>query len=101
MATVPQALAMAIQHHQAGRLQAAEQIYRQILAVEPNHPDALHLLGVIAHQVGQHEVAVEHIGRAIGLNGNVAAFHSNLGAVHPCFAKDSTRPSPATAGPWN
>ena len=30
-----------VQHHQAGRLQAAEQIYRQILAVEPNHADAL------------------------------------------------------------
>jgi hypothetical protein len=40
MATISEALAMAVQHHQAGRLQAAEQIYRQILAVEPNHADA-------------------------------------------------------------
>ena len=48
MATISEALAIAIQHHQAGRLQAAEQIYRQILAVEPNQADALHLLGVIA-----------------------------------------------------
>jgi hypothetical protein len=32
MATISEALAIAIQHHQAGRLQAAEQIYRQILA---------------------------------------------------------------------
>ena len=31
MATISEALAIAIQHHQAGRLQAAEQIYRQIL----------------------------------------------------------------------
>ena len=69
MATIPEALAIAIQHHQAGRLQAAEQIYRQILAVEPNHADALHLLGVIASQAGKHEVAVEYIGRAIGLQG--------------------------------
>ena len=61
MATIPEALAIAIQHHQAGRLQAAEQIYRQILAVEPNHADAIHLLGVIAHQVGKHEIAVEYI----------------------------------------
>ena len=51
-----------LQHHQAGRLQAAEQIYRQILAVEPNHADAIHLLGVIAHQVRQdHAIAVEYI----------------------------------------
>ena len=81
MATVPQALAMAIQHHQAGQLQAAEQIYRQILAVEPNQPDALHLLGVIRTRSGS-KVAVERIGRAIGLNGNVAVFHGNLGAAH-------------------
>ena len=53
MATISEALAIAIQHHQAGRLQAAEQIYRQILAVEPNHADALHLLGVIASPSGQ------------------------------------------------
>ncbi len=81
MATIPEALAIAIQHHQAGRLQAAEQIYRQILAVEPNHGDAIHLLGLIAHQVGKHEVAVEYIRRAIGLKENVPAFHSNLGNV--------------------
>ena len=67
MATIPEALAIAIQHHQGGRLQAAEQIYRQILAVEPNHADAIHLLGVIAHQVGKHEVAVEYIRRAIAV----------------------------------
>ncbi len=79
MATISQALAIAIQHHQAGRLQAAEQIYRQILALQPNHADAWHLLGVIAHQVGNHEIAVEYIGRAVGLQGTAAAFHYNLG----------------------
>ncbi len=82
MATISEALAIAIQHHQAGRLQAAEQIYRQILAVEPNHADAWDLLGVIAHQVGKHEVAVEYIARAVGLNENSAAFHNNLGGAY-------------------
>jgi nucleotidyltransferase/DNA polymerase involved in DNA repair len=41
MATISEALATAVQHHQAGRLQAAEEIYRQILAVDPDHADAL------------------------------------------------------------
>ena len=76
---ISETLAIAVQHHQAGRLQTAEQIYRQILAVEPNHADALHLLGVVAGQLGKHELAIEHIGRAIGLKGDEAAFHSNLG----------------------
>ena len=35
MATIPEALAIAIQHHQSGRLQSAEQIYRQILELKP------------------------------------------------------------------
>jgi tetratricopeptide (TPR) repeat protein len=82
MATISEALAIAIQHHQAGRLQVAEQIYRQILAVEPNHADAWHLLGAIAHQVGKNEVAVEYIERAIRLIGSEAAFHSNLGGAY-------------------
>jgi protein O-GlcNAc transferase len=79
MATITEALAIAVEHHQAGRLQIAEEIYRRILAVEPNQPDALHLLGLVAHQVGRHDVAVEFIGRAIELEGSAAAFHNNLG----------------------
>ncbi len=82
MATISEALAIAIQHHQAGRLQAAEQVYRQILAVEPNQPDALHLLGVLAHQAGRHEVAVEYMERAIRLQGNAAFYHNNLGEAY-------------------
>src|SRR5262245_10112760 len=79
MATLSETVAMAVQHHQAGRLQSAEQMYRQILAAEPDHVDALHLLGVIAFQTGQHELAVEYTSRAIELNGTQATFHSNLG----------------------
>ena len=79
MATIFEALAVAIQHHRAGRLQDAEQVYRQILEQEPNQADAIHLLGLIAHQVGKHGIAAEYIGRAIRLNENVAAFHNNLG----------------------
>ena len=82
MATISQALAIAIQHHQAGRLQAAEQIYRQIVQAQPNHAHAWHLLGVIAHQVGKHELAVEYLQRAIGLNGTEADFHNHLGASY-------------------
>jgi len=87
MATISEALALAIEHHQGGRLPVAEQIYRQILQAEPNHADALHLLGVIAHQVKQHGVAVEYMGRAIGLNGNVSAFHNNLGEAYRALRK--------------
>jgi tetratricopeptide (TPR) repeat protein len=79
LATISEAFTIALEHHQGGRLQAAEQIYRQILQVEPNHSDALHLLGVIAYQVGRHEVAIEYIGRALQVKPDYAEAHNNLG----------------------
>ena len=51
------ALRFAVEHHNAGRLDQAEDIYREILEIEPENPSALHLLGVIAHQVGESEAA--------------------------------------------
>ena len=81
MATISEALAIAAAHHQAGRLQAAEQLCRQILAVEPQQAGAWHLLGVVAYQLGRHEAAIEQIERAIALDGNQAAFHNSLGTA--------------------
>ena len=56
-----------IKLHQQGRIADAEGIYRQILQDDPGHPGALHLLGVIRHQKGQHEGALELIGRAVAM----------------------------------
>jgi predicted O-linked N-acetylglucosamine transferase (SPINDLY family) len=72
-------LGEAVGHHQAGRLAEAEALYRQVLALEPRQPDALHLLGVVASQTGRPAEAVELIGQAIAVNGKVASCHSNLG----------------------
>jgi tetratricopeptide (TPR) repeat protein len=65
--------------HQAGRLSDAEALYWEILAADPSHSEALHLLGVIAQQRGRNELAVELIGNAIAHNDHVADFHCNLG----------------------
>jgi len=80
----PQTFQLALSHHQAGRLADAEALYRQILTAQPNHPEALHFLGLIAHQVGRHEVAVELMRHAILLDPNNAFAYSNLGIV--CLA---------------
>jgi Tfp pilus assembly protein PilF len=79
MPTLSEAIAIAAQHHHAGRLEAAEQTYREILTVDPNQADAWHLLGVIALQLGNYEFAVESISRAIDLHATESVFHSNLG----------------------
>lgn len=71
--------ATALQHHRGGRLGAAEELYRRILQTDANHADALHLLGVLAHQTGRHELSVDLIGQAIARDARVPAFHNNLG----------------------
>jgi predicted O-linked N-acetylglucosamine transferase (SPINDLY family) len=74
-------LTEALDHHRAGRLPAAETLYRRVLAAAPDNIDALHLLGVLADQVGAHDAALDLIGRAIALAPGVADFHNNLGAI--------------------
>lgn len=71
MATIAEALAIAAEHHQAGRLTEAETLYRRILDADPENAAALHLLGVLAAQLGHFEAAVELIGRAIAHNPTV------------------------------
>src|SRR5215472_16719697 len=69
----------ALHQHRSGQLSDAELRYREILAIDPNHVESLHLLGVIAHQTGRNEVAVDLIGKAIALNDRIPAFHNNIG----------------------
>jgi tetratricopeptide (TPR) repeat protein/ADP-heptose:LPS heptosyltransferase len=71
----------AIRFHQRGQLPEAERIYRRILDHDPHHADSLHLLGVLAHQVGRDDVAVELIRKAIAVDKRPAAYHSNLGTA--------------------
>jgi tetratricopeptide (TPR) repeat protein len=78
---LPDMLRMALAHHQAGRLNESEQIYRQILAIDARHADSLHLLGMVAYQAGRHEIAVDRIVEAILIDGSIASYHSNLGTV--------------------
>ena len=71
-------LAKAIQYHQTGHLQEAEVIYREILELDPNHSDALHLCGFIAHQRGNNDLAVKLIRRAIQIHPDSAFYYNNL-----------------------
>lgn len=69
----------ATQLHQAGQLQQAEALYRQVLAINPGHAESIHLLGVIALQVGQPANALPYFDRAIGLQPRVPEYHNNRG----------------------
>ncbi len=78
---IDSSLTSAVTHHQAGRLANAEALYRQVLAITPDHPDALHLLGVLLHQTGQSQAAIDLIRRAIAAGNQVPEIYTNLGLV--------------------
>src|SRR5579863_7372221 len=78
-ATTAALYASAVARHQAGRFAEAESLYRQVLAIDPDHADSHHYLGVLASQLGRNDIAATRIAKAIALKGHDATFHSNLG----------------------
>lgn len=58
----------AVQAQQKGMLQHAEAAYRKVLAINPNHPDALQLLGVLASQAGHHAAGEDLILKSLHIN---------------------------------
>ncbi len=92
-ATPAAALEEGLRHHRAGDLGRAEALYREVLRVQPEHADALHLLGVVAHQVGRRELAVKLIGRAIQIDRGQARYYNALGMGLAALG----RPGEATA----
>ncbi|HUT11295.1 MAG TPA: tetratricopeptide repeat protein [Thermoguttaceae bacterium] len=82
MAAIAETLKTAVGEHRTGRLDRAEELYRRVLRADPGHADALHLLGVLAHQKGEHQAAVDMIRRAIAANPRIPPFFSNLGLAY-------------------
>ncbi|HEV7813513.1 MAG TPA: tetratricopeptide repeat protein, partial [Janthinobacterium sp.] len=67
--------------HQQGQLAAAETEYRAVLRMQPQQFDATHLLGVIARQRGEFQLAADWIGKAIAIDAGHAIAHGNLGTA--------------------
>ena len=79
--SLDEALSIAILLQQNEQWAAAADIYRSILEVAPDHADALHFSGVLAHQQARSEQAVALIERSLELEPDRADWHSNLGIV--------------------
>jgi predicted O-linked N-acetylglucosamine transferase (SPINDLY family) len=87
MASIHQVLGKALELFRAGNTQQAEQLCRQILQVDSNQVDALHLLGIIARQTGHLDLAIECFRAAIRLRPDFAEAHNNLGNAFAQQAK--------------
>ncbi|MBR0846285.1 tetratricopeptide repeat protein [Bradyrhizobium diazoefficiens] len=80
--SLEEALALAEQHREAGRLQEAGEVCDRILAARPDEPNATHLLGLVAHQSGKLGDAIQYLQRATDLAPDVALYHANLGEMY-------------------
>jgi predicted TPR repeat methyltransferase len=79
--SLDEAISIAILLQQNEQWAAAEDIYRSILEVAPDHADALHYSGVLAHQRARSDQAIALIERSLELEPDQADWHSNLGIV--------------------
>ncbi len=77
-----ESLAAAVELHQFGQLSAAAVLYQKVLTQDQSNADALHLLGVLHHQQGDHARAIELMNRAAALQPNVPACHANLAEAY-------------------
>ena len=78
LVNVKEKLEEAIALHQDGQVRQAEQIYQQILRINSQDAEALHLLGVVALQAKKYEVAVKLITQATKVDSEQSSFFNNL-----------------------
>ena len=76
-----EALQKGIAAQQQGDHATAEQIYKQVLQIDPENAEANHLMGTLAHQLGRHDLALAFLERAVSFAPQNANFHNMVGVV--------------------
>ena len=74
-------LSCAFEYHKSGELDKAQDLYTHILTRHSDHPDALHLLGVVSYQNGDMDTAEKLIKKAVIINPHIPDSKCNLGNV--------------------
>jgi len=75
------ALLDAVRKIQAGKLKRAESLLSRVVKTYPEHPDALHYLGVTLYQLGQYDDAIAQLSAAVSVAPDYAEAHNSLGIV--------------------
>src|SRR5471030_1965327 len=79
---IQEALVQAYAHWNAGQADQAELLAQRVLALWPGQPDALHLLGLMAHAYGNLDLAISHLRQACLAPRAPAAYSSNLAEMY-------------------
>ena len=81
MDTIDKTLSLALKNHQEGKLDVAQNLYNQVLKINPNHPSTLSNLGLIHSQLGEKGKAINCFEKAIKINPSYANAYNNLGSI--------------------
>ena len=79
--TINEIFNLAIKNHQEGKTDIAQELYNQILEIDPRHSPARNNLGVLFQELGEHQKTKECYEKAIEIDPNYAEAHNNLGAI--------------------
>ena len=80
-ASVADMFAEAVRQFQAGRLIPAGRLCRKIIALQPQHAAAFHLLSAIARQAGRWDTACDMMAKAVALAPAEPRYHTELGEL--------------------
>lgn len=76
-----QLLEQALQFHQQKNYTEAKKLYQRVLVLNPQQPDAMHMLGILARHAGQNETAEKLIQQALKISPYNSEAYANLGVV--------------------
>ena len=83
----------AISRHKAGMFKDASALYSEVLATDGSNTRALHLLGLLRHQQGDHSSAIELLCKSLAIQPNMPVVHANLSDAYRGGVVSSTVPS--------
>jgi Tfp pilus assembly protein PilF len=86
--SIAEAVRLAIEHFERGRRAQAESVALEILAVDPEQADALHVCGALAHLAGKNGLALALLEKACRLQAGNAQAHYNLGVVYQAVKRE-------------
>ncbi len=79
--TIEETFALAIQNHQKKKFEAAENLYKEILKIKPNHFQSNFFLGTLFAQTQKFNIAKKLFEKTIKINPDYMDAHNNLGNV--------------------
>ena len=80
---INKAISLAFEYFQTGNLQKAEEICKEVLELQPNNADALHLLGLLYYQLKNYVYAIQFIRKALEFSPSDPDAYYDLGnALH-------------------